>query len=368
MKIKLSKGQKISSTSLSYKLLTCLRGRDRQANKGVLFTFGPCLRVRRNRQVFNFYLLLSNYTTSKITGFFFLVALFFLSGCNTYYYVPGDGNLLAIVEPGDIKVAAGGNIIGKNKSYSLQAGYSPVKHLAVKGQFFRIKDSSPTYVYNGGAVFGPTTSSEVLGRGFMAEGSIGGYLTSQNWRIGEDTQTRGKYAMPLQSSFDAYLGYARGEIYNDYVTSFFSSGNGYVPGYGYGGGVQVENSGNATLNFNKYFMQLGAHLSLYAIGLDFGLRGGFLDYSKAVLNGQVVESEEMNIYRLQDFDPLFTFETSFRFQVGIKQARMFLSGTVARYNEELNGLLKASVFQCGAVLDLDEIFKERRKKSKGMEF
>ncbi len=301
------------------------------------------------------------YTAPKIFGFFSLVTLFFLSGCNTYYYVPGDGNLLAITEPGDAKVAAGGNIIGKNKSYSFQAGYSPIEHLAIKGQFFRIKDSSPTYVYNP-SPFISSSSSEVMGRGFMAEASVGGYLTSQNWRIGEDTQVRSKYAMPLQSSFNAYLGYAKGRIYNDYATSFLSSGNGYIPGYGYGGGVQVENFGNATLNFNKYFMQLGAHLSLYTIGLDFGFRGGFLDYSTAVINGQVIASEEMHVYKLQDFDPLFTFETSFRFQIGVKQARMYLSGTVARYNEELNGILKPSVFQCGAVLDLDEIFKKRRQK------
>ena len=307
----------------------------------------------------------SKYTIPRITGFFFLTALLLLSGCNTYYYAPGDANLLAIAEQGDLKVGAGGNLIGKDRSYSVQAGYSPIKHLGVKGQFFRIKDSAPTNANT--SPFFNASNREITGRGFMGEACIGGYLTSKNWRVGQDSGEGSKYRMPLQSSFDAYLGYARGRISNDYVTSLFTSGYGYTPGYGYGAPVQVENVGSSELDFNKYFMQIGTHLSLYSIGLDFGFRGGVLDYSRAVLNGQVIEDEEVDIYRLQATDPLFTFETSFRFQVGIKHARMYLSGTVARYNEEVNDILKPAVFQWGTILDLDEIFR-KKVEDPGVEF
>ncbi len=275
---------------------------------------------------------------SNIIGLLFLLGIFLCgNGCSHYYYVPNDNNLLALTEKGDLKVAGGGNFSGEFRSYALQAGYSPIKHLGFKGQFFRVHDRYGSPDDSGGAVY----RDAHYGNGFAAEGSIGAYLIGRDW--GEE---QARHLMPLRSTFDLYLGYGRGEVNNSYIT--------YSP-------INLEGAitGDTELKLNKYFLQAGAHLSLYSISLHLGFRSSVLDYSKGVINGNVGENNKLDIYKIQELDPIFTYETSFRFQVGIRHARLFLSGTAARYSEELNDLFKQSIFQVGGVVELDEIFKKK---------
>ena len=286
---------------------------------------------------------------SNIVGLFFLLGIFLLgNGCSHYYYVPNDNNLLALTEKGDIKVAGGGSFSGEFRNYALQAGYSPIKHVGLKGQFFRVSDRNGSLDNRGGTVY----RNAYYGNGFAAEGSVGGYLIGRDW--GREAKQE-RYLMPLRSSFDMYLGYGRGQINNSYANYNISTAEDVI-------------TGDTELKLNKYFLQAGAHLSLYSLSLHLGFRSSVLDYSKGVINGNIGEDNELDIYKIRSLDPIFTYETSFRFQVGIRHARLFFSGTAARYSEELNDLFKQSIFQVGGVLELDEIFKKKEKIPESVDF
>ena len=292
----------------------------------------------------------------QLLGF---VVLVMLSSCGQSFYAPNEAILLKLNEPGDIKVSGSvGKIENENTHISVQAGYSPIKHLAVAGSYFNLlKSSAPV----NNSYFQPETTAkpEFGPRGYMFEGAIGGY-----YFIGkkEDNDPDIYKFMPSSRKlnrgwlFDVYLGFGKGNV-SDYNFQEFINYN--TTGFP----TSSFSSGHTELDFNKYFLQLGAHYQLSLLNISYVAKIIGLDYTKAAIIGDVRPSTTIGIERLQPIDPFIFVESNIGYEIGIRQARFKAVYTFVHKNNNLNILDPVdATFTLGAIFEIDEIFKRSNKE------
>lgn len=258
--------------------------------------------------------------------------------CNHYYYAPEEGHLLTLSEKGDAKISVGGNSTNedgndsKGTNFTLQAGYSPINHLGIQGSYFSLKRKG-------------VSSFEELGsgNGFIASGAIGTYLFIENNFQRKRKKVVKTYVEPhlkMKKGFllDLYGGYSLGKVHNYY-----------------------SKTTDSHLSFRKIYLQGGLHINGKVMGLSYTLKGVRLDYEKAVLNGDMEESEILNIQDITKANPFFLIENSLRFHLGIRQFRFFMTVNFMNdsYDEDSLDFLD-STFDAGIILELDEIFTKER--------
>jgi len=166
------------------------------------------------------------------------------SACSHHYYAPNEAMMLQLDKKNDLKVAASvGN--AENDYYNLQAGYSPFKHVAVAGNFFKVQA-------------GENMNFPQKTHGFAAEGAIGTYYlfelnpTKERQFLGSTIRSKKRTIL-----FDLYTGYSTGKV-NTYY----------------------EKGGQARLYFQKNYIQAGIHFKAKIISFSYAFKREKLRYSQ----------------------------------------------------------------------------------------
>lgn len=275
----------------------------------------------------------------KITRFQTILSISFLflfCSCSHYYYAPDEGYLLSLGEKGDIKISAATGSAGesngdleKDNTSSFQAGYSPIKNLGIQGSIFSLKRVGES-----------DDGVKPRGHGFIASGAIGGYFFIINER---QKLLQEEFADPLKMRkgvlLDLYAGYGQGKAHNYYA-----------------------NGSNSHFDFQKSFIQGGIHWQGKMTGISYVFKVVRLDYQTGIVNKEIEQEDLVAIQGISQNNPFSLIEHSFRFHVGLKKIRFFLSTTLIPYSKEVDKLdYIGSSGHIGLILELDEIFRKKEK-------
>ena len=141
--------------------------------------------------------------------------------------------------------------------------------------------------------------------------------------------------------FDLYGGYSFGKIHNYY-----------------------EGTAASHFDTHKFYTQLGAHW-VFRIGtLSYALRWVQLSYANGRAQGELQENDLRDLFEggIQDNSPVSFFESSFRYQIGIRQVRIYTGVTTKHQKDNIRpNESKRVVITAGLVFELDEIFKKREE-------
>ncbi len=275
---------------------------------------------------------------SYINKIILLICAFWIGLANASYaqkyYLPDEGELLMISQPGDFKISS---VFPGEGIYTAQIGYSPMKHISVVGSFMHDKSTNQNY-----GIFGPYEQSS---RGFNANGAVGAY-----YFLGSKKKAPPHFFLSQNVTleqgvlFDAYAGYSFGKVHNFY-----------------------DRSAESHFDTNKFYIQVGAHW-VFRIGtLSLAIRGIRLDYSNGSANGSLDEEALRDLFQggIQDNDPFSFFENTFRYQIGIKQVRIYTGVTTKHQKDNIRpNSDKRIIITAGLICELDEIFNKKMKDAK----
>ncbi len=252
----------------------------------------------------------------------FCIIIFLFPSCHHYYYASNQVNLMGIEKQGEIRASAGfANRKQNNReqnNYSLQAGGSPIKHLGIQVSYFNLQNIGLN-----------SDGDYAWGKGFQAEGGIGGYFAQpfgkeeKNWRV----------------ISDLYIGMALGRVHNFY-----------------------PNFSSSTLHFRKPYIQPGIHLRR-GDGFQVSLGGKFmqLNFTKANTFSQLPSFEMERIQNMQNQNPFPFLELGFRTEYGIKYGRLFTEFVAPAPLRESDLEIIDNTFHIGLVLDIHNFFKNNKK-------
>ena len=270
------------------------------------------------------------------TFYYLIVFLSFLCcSCNHYYYLPNDGTMLMLEEKGDIKISGGTN----NEITVVQAGFSPIKHLAVGANYLNVK-----VIGNGTNFSSPSLGTVVNpeGKGFLLNGSVGGYyfrkskqpLSESLFANVNNTRTRGIL-------FDLHAGYGRGRVNNTY-----------------------SSSGSSKFDFQKYFIQPGIHFQGRIMSFSTVLKFSHLNYFKGEAIGNIPPQDIVEIYSVEATNPFNLLEPTFRYHIGFRYGTFYMSTTfLETLNDSSSGKFKTSQASVGIIVDIDEIINAASQKN-----
>lgn len=261
----------------------------------------------------------------------FFILLISLQGYGQDYYIPGEGEMLMISEVGDIKLST---VFPGEGIYSGQIGYSPIKHLSLNGSFIYDKTSSQSFTFAG--------PSERTSRGYSANGSIGVYYFIKSKKAPPEHFFLSKDVTMQQGLlFDLHAGYGLGEMKNFY-----------------------ERSAQSSFDLHRFYLQAGAHWIFRIGSISFAFRAVRLDYTNGKANGALNEEELRDLFQggIQDNNPFSFMESSFRYQIGIKQVRIYTGVTTKFQKDDIRpNSNKQVIITAGLVFELDEIFNKKNK-------
>ncbi len=259
-----------------------------------------------------------------------------MSSCSHYYYVP-ESNMIKVSKAGDLKVAGAlspsfvdkSSVSTKLQKYSIQAAYSPLENIAIRANYFKLKEIE---------TFQNLTTRS--GQGFIAGGSIS-YYTHLNKRLLEYNQPSLQYYTLL----DISLGLDHGKAINYYM-----------------------NGGQSSLSFRKTYLQAGINTKKDIIELGIALRGAQIDYYKGQTSGNIQEFELQDIIIIENKDPFYLLELSGRFSIAFKYFSVYSTANLSLTTN--TGLAyRPFILQTGVLLNIDEFFfkqlsfNRKRKKS-----
>jgi len=249
------------------------------------------------------------------------------------YYVPNEGELLMLSQPGDIKLST---VFPGEGIFASQIGYSPMKHISIVGSYISDKTSETGYGF-----FGPYDRDF---DGFNATVSIGGYYMIKTEKEQKEHLFLSKNVTLQQGFlFDLYGGYGYGKINNYY-----------------------DKSAESHFDTHKYYLQAGAHWIFRIGSLSYTFRAIHLDYKNGRANGSLEEQELADIFDgIRANNPFNLYESSFRYQIGIRQVRIYTGFTTKHRKENLRpNEDKRIIITAGLILELDEIFNLKKQKQR----
>lgn len=267
----------------------------------------------------------------------FLIITFLFSSCSNYYYSPNDADLVTLRKQHDGHISGATNLgVDEDKKVmNLQAGYSPINHLAFAGSYFKTSEGD-----NQGR----------FGEGHILSGAIGAYyfmpfeINPIFERLRERTPKHPNLQMETGILLDLYVGTGEGEVNNIYTEG-----------------------GTSQFKFRKDYIQMGFHLIRKNLGFSYSIRRGWLDYSEGQIYNRlkIGESDLLKFQELAVNNSFDLVEHSLRFHVGISHCRYFFNITTVHESSELRDLgVENDNFSVGFILEIDEFF---RKKIKGEE-
>ena len=279
----------------------------------------------------------------KLFPLILFIIILFNSSCSRYYYSPDDGHLLTLSEKKDFHFSASANSLRFRDTanhFNFQLGYSPIKHLAIQGSFFYLKDGEDNPI--------------ITGEGHMYSGAIGTYKFFEPFAdsfLKKLARRKGSKKKPLsppvffQENYskkgtivDLYLGHARGLSRIDY-----------------------DSRGRSFTRFQKTFGQIGLHLNNSLGGFSYTFKVGQLRFNEATSSG-IVNLDDLNKLRSLEDNNTFPFrEHSFRFFTGVRQLKVFFNLTLLYDSRRLSTLgVDNNNFTIGILVDIDECFKKTK--------
>lgn len=279
---------------------------------------------------------------NQVIGLFLFVAILILSSCggaSHHFYATDEGNLLALKEEKDLKVSAGymphlNSLPGNN--LNVQAAYSPIKHLGVYTNYFRIRNAFEA---------GEGIQQNVYQYHFGA--AIGGYIFKQpeakTETVDEDRLIE-QYTYPKGKGllFDAYLGYNQGRNKN-----FF-----------------FEETGTINIPFQKFYLQGGAHIFMDRINASFALKYARLSYFDGEAFGKLTNLQLRKVDVLEEQNPFDFLESSLKVSYGKPETPFQAYITIAGIYDFGDAFLEIqpSTMQVGITADIDHFFGKKKKK------
>lgn len=249
---------------------------------------------------------------------YILVLLFFLAiqASGQYHYIPDNGsNLLLLKEKGDFKVSS--SFLLKSR-IGIQAGYSPLKKLGISVSYFKhdVKDRT----------FNEYTSGKVYA---VSLGTYG-YFTPSN--LSKRDQSPGV----IEMWWDAYLGYANGNINNTY-----------------------SNAGASDLNYKKWFLHFGVHMSNRYLGLSYVIKCSSLDYKEGEVSGNLGTEVQVIYDYILENEPYYIWESDLRLHAGIPLIRGYVGLSMINPNnidKQVAGEMNL-IFSTGLLLSIDKLYR-----------
>lgn len=252
----------------------------------------------------------------KVLGLVGLFVLFFSSSCAHYYYAPPQGQLLHVEKPKDLKVM-GGLGIGKQGTmgFNGQIAYSPLKHIALSASYF-------------------TLGLDEAQGGRLLEGAIGGYF--------ETSRVLTEKGTPKYILFDFYGGYGKG-----------------IANY-------VDEPGTANIDFNKFYLQGGAHFKKGNQTISFAYRRGVLDYRNVIFRGPIDSDLALGVRLIDERDHYFLNEYFVKIEAGTKKVNFYGAVSFASMPKSSFRYLRNTI-HAGILVDVHAIIEGRKGKSKAKE-
>lgn len=261
--------------------------------------------------------------------FFILLCAFcfFCFSCTPSLYVPNDGHTLQVSEKGDLRASAGFGGAGNSAILTGQVAYSPIKGLAVAGNFFKLTRGDQ------GINQAPQSNTSHL-----FEGAVGTYFFK-----GFGNNTNSNATQQDGILFDLYGGAGFGRTNTYYFTG-----------------------GESTLNYNKYYLQGGITLleqssknKFFSIG--YNLKVSLLDYQQGLVKGDIGTIGYRSVKLIENSEPFVGAEYTLSIQAGGKKTRMFANMTRMQELGDKNFEHARSSFRTGVLLDVDQWLTKKKK-------
>lgn len=268
----------------------------------------------------------------KATAIMILMILFMGSAKDMLaqrYYSIDEGQFLMLSNPGDLRLST---VFPGEGLYTAQLGYSPIKHLGISGAYVRDRSSREVFRTNG------PSNSRVLGD--YASVAVGGYyFMKSKKKEAKQFYLSEQVMMEEGFLFDLYAGYRYGTIENLYY----------------------QNS-RSIFDTHRFSVQLGVHW-VFRIGtLSYSIRGVRLDFTNGKASGPLDDPELLDLFDggIQDNAPFGFYESTFRYQIGIKQVRIYTGVTTSYGDGDKRPInQKRTTITAGLIFELDELFGQK---------
>lgn len=251
-------------------------------------------------------------------SFWLSLFLLFSSGLLSaqYYYIPDNGStLLLFSKKGDFKISTN---LPSHEQINIQTGYSPLKSLSFSLSYFK---HSTTKGEQLPSTFGKTFTASIGAYAFLKKQSD----SSRNNAFNKNT---------YEILVDTYVGYARSDIFNAYISETTSS-----------------------LNYQKLFLSLGTHFRIKKLALSHTIKLSLLDYKSGVVDGTPEEEEIFPIdFKIVVNEPYLLLESDLRLHFGPEKIRGFV-GLVKVYDWAMDKTLLGDrdlVFSAGINIGINE--------------
>lgn len=274
------------------------------------------------------------------------VLLLLCSSCMSHLYVPEPGNTLQLSKKNDLKLSADGFFLKKNKNIdewflkrkyqyiNLQFGYSPIKHIGIIANHFRINaarefDNPPYYQNN-------------FGTGRMSNIAIGGY-----YFLNKKTNNSRKKHIHRRADWlvEVYAGYGEGHL-NQTISNLF-----------------VDNMLNHSFDIRKYYLQTGIHWKMKNIEISYQIVTGKLDYFNGSLSGKINSNYFETLQRINKNEITPFYQNNFIFSKKFKAANVYASLSVFSIDTTTKILEPPNLlFQIGGNLNINEVLRSLKKE------
>lgn len=276
---------------------------------------------------------MKNQRTALFYFFSFTYLFVLLSSCavkNNHYYVPPENNVLTLNEKHDFQIS--GSTSFKDQGIStIQIGYSPIQHLGIVGSWMRQNNGKGIYPFDVSGVENSNTAN-------YKSLAVGGYIFKKK-DIFYRTFIPKKYLEQAGLLVDFYFGMGEGSFRRDYNT--FRS---YVE-----------------FDHRKVFGRVGVHYKFRSLGVSYVYKTGQLQVNNLLVHGNFIMFPKNIFDELKVDNTLKTYESTFRVEYGIKEAKLNLSLTTFSDQFQIFTPLR-SYYSLGLVVNIDEFFRKRNKE------
>lgn len=271
------------------------------------------------------------------THFIFILLIASMSSCSHSFYAPNDNIMVQLKDKNDISVS--GSFIGASNPFgseaglsikTIQAGYSPLKHIALAGSYFSIKDLDQE--------FNPAKV-----KGNIWNGALGTYyfinLRKSAYSNGKDGNKDCITKAPKGILLDLYAGYGEGNVQNTY-----------------------EYGGKSFVDFQNYFIQGGIHFKSNYLDAGVSLKKSILNYHNAETHYEISNSDFDTLQNLILNTPYNPLHLNIRVAGGFNFGKLYVNINDIINPTAVSELQKPDFnLTLGIQINVDDIFKGLKK-------
>ncbi len=253
--------------------------------------------------------------------FLFAISILFFASCSHTYYAPNTVNTPHLMGKNNLEVKANAVFpVGQSSDFNAfeaSATYSPIKYLAVQGNYF----------------YGYASGDAGTNNGKIYDIAIGGYLPKNIIPTNLDPSKR------EELSLSGFVGTSFGNIYNTYDTI---------------GKI------NSRLKFQKTYFTFSTSYLVQKFKLGFGMRINYLSYlNGSVTNGSIQSEEISKIVNIEEKSNFFYPEMSINLGLDFKKVYVTWGLTRAYFKDPSLYNFNNSNVYLSLGFNIHEFFKKR---------